>query len=268
VTSFFLKSHYLCLLGVTLLLPYSIFNKNLSDPDYIWLLSTLRNSTDPYWLGLFLFVTFFIVLVVNIIYQKRFLRVLAFLLLVLTLSLVYSFGKINHFYHIWIYSSFFIIFIDDQQALLSAKNLIFCRLSQTALLLQYFSAGLWKLRSYGISLISIKEVEAIVMEHIAHGVIESSLPMNSIRSFLVYDEPKLLTFGFLSVLTFQCVCGLGAFAQRGFLVLGVGAFFFHFSSGLTLGIWYFATAIASAFYLIFLESLLKDPLVNDKGRVL
>ena len=123
--------------------------------------------------------------------------------------------------------------------------------------MQYFAAALWKLFSNKM-LFSFEGITKTSLEHIAYGIAESDWPLNSIRSFLVYEGSWLTGVGFLMVLAFQICCGFCGVSGRGYVYCGIMAITFHSMTGFALGIWYWGTAIASVFFLIFAETLISE----------
>lgn len=251
----FLRSHYLSLLAIVLIIPYSLFNQNLGNPDYIWVLSILPDSFYPLLIGGFLYVCTIVTTILNLVNSNIFLRTVTFVTFLMLLSFKYSFGKIDHVYHIWIVSSFCFIFYDCQHSLDGYRNKLIVKVVQSCLLMQYFSAGLWKLFSNNM-LYTFDGITKTSLEHIAYGIAESDWPLNGIRSFLIYENPWIAGVGFIMVLLFQLLCGLCGISGRGYILCGVMAIAFHSTTGFALGIWYWGTAMAAAFFLIFAEGLI------------
>lgn len=179
------------------------------------------------------------------------LRFFVSLFFLILLSIKFSYGKINHSEHIWMISSVLVCFISYQKPLSSFRNLLVIRLMQTTLLSFYFISGLWKIRELGFS----KWGEA-ALEHIAYAVAEGNGPGKYIQQLITVDRPWLTTAGFALVILFQISSIIPVFTMRYFKLWGIGAVFFHLSTGAVLGIWFKPTALAAILFLIFFQNLL------------
>lgn len=254
MTSNFLRFYYFCLFAVAFGQGYTFFNHHRVDPEYIWLLGLLPINFFPtIVVSCFIFCGCLLWLLMSMMSTHILFRALSCVFFILLLSLKYSYGKIDHSYHIWALSSFVFLWIDPSQPLLSRKNHLLLRSVQVWLLLQFFSSGLWKLRR-SPALFSWESWQQTGLEHLAYGVAENDLPMNEIRTFLL-ENPNFLVSGFLLALCFQLFCGFGVFFKRVYLTLGLLALLFHMLAGFSLGIWYWGTALAVVFFLILKESM-------------
>lgn len=257
----FLKTYYFLLLIIVFTAQYGIFDHYINNPKYIWTLSFLPTWIPPLVVGLTLFLstTFFTLL--NLFFSNSLIRLLTSILFISLYSFKYSFGKIDHTYHIWFFSSIIMIFFEPGRYNSITKNIFCIKAIQSLLLIQYFSAGIWKIRS-NYKLFSVQGLMETGLEHIAHGVAQKNLAINVIRNFLIYEEPWLISLGILLVLFFQISCGFFALLQRGYLFCGISAVLFHLATGFSIGVWYWGTLVASVFFLVYTEKILQKNILN------
>lgn len=168
------------------------------------------------------------------------------------MSILFSYGKIHHSEHIWMFSSVIFCFIAHQEPLSSLRNILVIRLTQTILLSFYFISGLWKLRELGFS-----NWREAALEHISHAIAEGNGPGEQLQQLLLQDHVWLVTAGFSLVILFQLSAVFPVFTMKHFKVWGIGAVFFHLSTGVALGIWFSSMALAALLILVIFEILLE-----------
>ena len=146
---------------LALFLSIQTFSRNSQFPKWSVLLES-EHFFKPIWsvvwlkyvdwqLGInFLIIFFFISAVLGVIFWRklRFIRVMLFVSMFLYLSLISSFGKIDHWMHLMTISSFFLIFIPNMaEAKSSADKKTLLRLIfgiQSFILVTYFMSGCFK----------------------------------------------------------------------------------------------------------------------------
>lgn len=246
--------HYFGLVGVILILPYGLFNRPFAEPDLLWHLSVFPSPESPALVGLVLYFASLGTALASMLFTYRWLRILTGFCFLTLLTFKFSFGKIDHIYHPWIISSFAFIFFDVSDRLNSRINHLVVRGTQTWLLLQYFSSGLWKLRKNWEHLSWDGMIQS-GLEHIAYGVAVRDLHVDGLRALLVGDFQWMLALGFLFVIMFQLGCGLCVLTRKGYICAGFAALAFHSITGAGIGIWYWGTAVAAAMFLILFENI-------------
>jgi hypothetical protein len=263
MTRLILSTQYLLLFACIMQNTYSLFSRELGVPTYIWVLSFLPSSVSPLKLGLSLFILASSTSLAALFRPNKKLRGLSFIFFLSFMSFVYSFGKINHSYHAWIFSSFFFIFINEKEELFSGLNIVLIKIMQTSLLLPYLCSGLWKLRDNG-SLYSYQGILDTNLNFIAYAVAQGTVEYDKLRQALMGDYSGLLVLGYLGVLIFQLGCSLAIIRQKGFILFGVMVVLFHLTSGIVLGVWFFGTTISALFLLILIGSLEKQSLTANR----
>lgn len=216
---------------------------------------------SPLQTGLILFapVSAIIFCLVGLRLQDFWQRVCLCVSFILTMLCYFShFGKIDHYFHIWIFSSLFICFLDMKQLIHAPRNYFVLRLIQITLLSQYFNAGLWKLR---LAFDSASQDEFLIrpLNHLAYSVAAGNGPARLFQGFIF--DPSLLPFmqiGFGAVVLFQLSSVVPVLINKHWKLWGCFAIAFHLATGLMMGIWFEETLIAAAFFLILCESLLNE----------
>lgn len=255
-TSTLSKIHYIMLSFVVLMLG-SFFSKGPAiTPIYIWHVSFLNNlDLNPNILYPLIFSITYISIILNILYEKKALKIFTFIFMITLFSLRYSFGHISHPNHIWIWSSLFFIFIDPKKEITSRSNIKTFQFLIATHFLIYFNAGIWKLRSLirnnDFSLVSIKDssLESIGVS-LAHGL---KINPAILDFFINYQD--IAGIGFFFIIAFQLSTILPLIKYElapKFFILSI---FFHLITGIFTGHWYMQTAFM-CFYLYFLTSTL------------
>lgn len=189
-------------------------------------------------------------------FKHRFLRLLVFILSFVFFSIIYSFGKINHTYHIWLISSFFMSFIDLRKDLHHSKNLQIIRLTQVTLLSHYFFSGLWKVREIK-NFFSLETYTHTILEYIAFAMAEGNYPKKPFIEYLITSYPNILGLSFVIVIMTQLGCVIPILINRYYLAVGTLTIFFHLINGYVLGIGFMVTVYGLVYFFIFLELMLK-----------
>lgn len=218
-------------------------------PSFIWLLRPFRGHENSYreicWalFGINL-LSIFLLRTQSIISRGLFCFVF-----VLLFSLKYSFGKIDHDNHIWIWASIFLIFYEPSLCRTQKSNALALHLIQATLLAQYFCAGLWKIRNTHFAYPKWSIFVEKPLDDMAYALAERANLPNDLQSFLL-DYPVLLSLGYVWVLVFQLFSWLPLVRPGWMMIWGIQALLFHVFSGLFLSIWYWPTILAAVVFLI------------------
>ena len=122
------------------------------------------------------------------------------------------------------------------------------RALQAIFLSFYFSAGLWKLRDT-----SLMDLKAAALDHISINIADGNARLDFLRQFLVIDHPWIMAMGFAMVLLFQLSTFIPILTAKNFKYWGIGVVFFHFSTGVTIGIWHIGNVLGAFLVLILFE---------------
>lgn len=254
----FIKTYYSLLLFIVFKTVSSIFNKTHGlETEYVMLARPLNLFDTSLWVHYMVFFLTFFFCLICIFKPHRYLRVCTSILVLMLFSIIYSYGKIGHSYHIWMISSILMCSLYSDRPLLSRFNCFVIRLNQTVLLSHYFISGLWKIRL----LISTKfefSLKDIILEYIAYGFAESEEPHNLLLKSLVHQYPWILALGFAGVIVFQITSVLPVFLNRFFTFYGILALLFHLSTGIMLSIYFHPTVLGILFFLFFTEMMIKN----------
>ena len=258
MTHLFLKTYYILLFFVLYQKNPVLINKTFtSSQEYLMFAQPLNWFSFDSWLPPTIYLFCLLFVFICIFKQNKYVQIITSLLALITFSLIFSYHqKISHNFHVWMISSVLVCFFSANQIFKSKANYFLLRLIQAILLSHYFMAGLWKFRA----LLSSKfhfSFQEIVSEYIAYGIAEGSLVIHPLLQILLYQYPKLLSFGFICVLIFQISSLLPVFFNKFFIFYGILACLFHLSSGFTLGVYFSYTMLASLFFLILSESMMK-----------
>jgi hypothetical protein len=212
----------------------------------------------------------FIVLlsILNAFRRTKAISIVLAILIYTFFSFLYSLGKINHSYHIWIISSFLICFFNFKSELHEKRNRLTLRLIQVTLLSHYFISGLWKLRSLK-GVFYFDTYVGTALEHLAYSVAEGG-QLSQLSELLVYNYPMILGGGFIILLLFQISCLIPIILDKFYSTYGIFSILFHCATGMILGIWFEGTIIAAFFFLIITEEcILKRPnfITNFRKKV-
>ena len=163
----------------------------------------------------------------------------------------YSFGKIDHYTHVWLYLNFLFLFIDKK-----FKNIekIF-EASRYLILSVYAIAGTWKLISL-VNVLRVKSLTEACLDILGSSIAAGIMPISGIGKILIqYDF--LLVIGFLLILVFQLANYSILFTKKHIDYLGFGAIIFHLLTGITLGIYYLPVIVCILIIFPF-QSLIRD----------
>ena len=219
------------------------------EPEYVFFAKPLAFLKLPLEIQLVIGLMALFFCLLSIFKFWRVLRMLTSLFVLVLFSILSSYGKINHDYHAFILSSVLVCFFNEGKSLNSSWNFFILRLIQGMLLSHYFMSGLWKLREMISSRFAFSFSE-IAMEYIAY----TWRNMHPILQFLL-NESWLLGLGYFCVLLFQLTALAPIFLNRFFKTYGALAVLFHFSTGISMAIYFFPTVLALLFFLIIAESM-------------
>ena len=217
----------------------------------------LKYFNPPIWILSLLFLSGLFFCFLCIFHPQKYLKIVTSVLVCAIFLILYSYKHIGHHNHIWMISSILMCFFSPDQALKSKTNCFIIRLTQALLLSHYFISGLWKLRT----LFSVKfaiPFKDILSEAIAFAQTTRSLEFHIFVKVLLYQHPELLSVGFFCALLFQLTSLLPVFFNNLIILYGVLAVLFHFSMGIISGIYFSHTVLAILFFLIIVETMMKD----------
>ncbi len=242
---------------------YFFFRTSFPDLNYKLIAFPLNyiNINPHYLMPIFFVSAFFIYLLCLVFYKKKISQIIASTLYILTLSLLYSRGKINHSEHAWIAIAIGICFLNIKKPLSQGSNLLTIRTVQGVLLSHYLFSGLWKLR-YMIGQKNIN-FETISLNHMAVTIAEGTLKNNLITNFLTNNSFLIVT-GFIGVLIFQISCIIPILKLKYYKIWAILILLFHFSTELSLGINFKQTRLA-ILLLLFITPILMDFEKNKKA---
>ena len=183
-----------------------------------------------------------------VVVQRQWVLVLASICFALFVSMMSSFGKVNHSYHALIYLSLFIPFLDLSNGVGEKGNLLLVRICQATLLSTYFTSGLWKFRRIGFS-----GWTAAAQENVAGAVAYGRGPHQFIIDNFIINNTWILTTGFLAIFIFQICCILPVIKPRMSLLFGILICIFHLMTGIFMGIWMPHMFFAALFILVLTE---------------
>ena len=253
----FLQIYYSLFLYILLRVSYKLVNYIPAlEPDYIFFARPLNFFEVPPILHSALFLMAFFLTLFCMFKPYRILRIAQSFFVLIVFSVFYSYGKVDHPYHPWILSSLFVCFFNEIKPLNSSQNFFQLRLIQGLLLSHYFMSGLWKLR-YLFKSEFPYSFQSIITEYIAYGMAEKPPYNNPLLDFFLYQQPWLLSLGYICVLLFQITSLAPIFFNRFFVFYGVLACLFHLATGLVLSIYFFPTVLALLFFFIVAESIRK-----------
>jgi hypothetical protein len=182
-------------------------------------------------------------------YRSRIISSLAMLTLV---SMMYSFGKVNHPDHIWMLSSVGMCFLRPGESLKSHVNLSTLRVLQKMVLCHSLFSGIWKAINFKLS-----ELGDIGLEHIAYVYSRGLTPSTTILEIL-FNKLWVLELGYYSVIFFQLSMIYPILTGKFTKTFGILLVGFHLLTGLLLGLWFSNTVLGTLFLLVFAEFLLEE----------
>ena len=253
----FFKFYYILLFFIVYTYSPNFLNVAPSRPlEYVMFASPFNFFLIPIGSHSFIYLSALLLCFACIIRPSKIVRICTSVLVLLTISINYSYGKISSSIYIWMISSVLLCFFSLSQPMKSRKNLFLIRFVQGLLLSHYFISGLWKLRSIIASKFQFSFSD-IVKEYIAYGFAESA-GGGLVQTFLKMPIGSIfLSFGYLFVLVFQLTSLLPVFYNRLFVFYGWVAVLFHFSTGVILNIYFKPTVLAVLFFLIITEFLME-----------
>ena len=232
-----------------------------NPPDYVMFaypLNFLISQNSLSFLNLFHIIFYLLslsLLLSAIASNKKILKCFAVFCFLITFSIHYSYGKISHSHHVWLISSFLMLFFSSKSLLNSKQNIFLIRLIQSLTLSHYFISGVWKLKSIFNSKYSL---ESLALEQVAYGLLEKGLNNHFLLDFFgLYYGSKILGYGFFLIVVFQFSCIIPILLNRYFLLYGFLSILFHTSTAIVLFIKFKSTVLACLFFLILTELMLK-----------
>ena len=258
MTKIFLKTYYCLLFFILFKKASEVINEDFSLlKEYLMFARPLNWFSFDSWLPPMIYLFGLLFMFICIFKQNKYLQIITSLLFLMAVSFIYSqFGWLAHSLQFWLISSVLICFFSANQTFKSKANYFILRLIQAILLSHYFMAGLWKLRVLFSSKFHFSFQE-IISEYIAYTIAEGSLIIHPLLQILLYQYPKLLSFGFICVLIFQISSLLPVFFNKFFIFYGILTCFFHLSTSLCLGLPFSYTMLAALFFLVLSESMMK-----------
>ena len=233
--------------------------KQLPYSEVSYLLKLL-NPHPPIWILTLLFLPGLVFSFLCIFNPKKYLKIITSVFICITFRILYSYGYVGHHNHIWMLSSVLMVFFSSDQSLKSKNNLFIIRLTQAMLLCHYFISGLWKIRTLISENFSLSFKE-LLLEIVAYANTARAFEFHPFVKILLYKHPELLSFGYFFAVLFQITALLPVFFPRFIIPYGVLAILFHFSVGLTAGIYFSHTVLAILFFLIIVE-----PMINETKK--
>ena len=222
------------------------------EPEYIFFAKPLSFLALPVEVNtvVFLLLALFFCLF-SVFKPWRLLRVLSSVCVLVFFSIIYSYGKIDHWNHVAILSSVLVCFFNENKGLNCQNNFFILRLIQGIILSHYFSSGLWKLRNMFSARFEFS-LQEIAENYVAYML--SSQDIHPILKFFL-DEPYLLGFGYFFVLVFQLTALVPVFFNRFFKFYGTLAILFHLSTGIFLLPYFSNTVLLVLFFFIIAETI-------------
>ncbi|MDE0092724.1 MAG: hypothetical protein OXN83_05525 [Oligoflexia bacterium] len=246
----FLQTYYILFFYILYNRVYQFVNFILPlEPDYVFFAKLLSVFKQEIHSVIFLLALFCCLL--SIFKPWRSLRVLNSLFILILISIVSSYGKIDYPYHAFVLSSVLVCFFNENKDLNSRPNFFILRLIQGMFLSHYFMSGLWKLRE----MISVRfefSLYEIAGTYIAYTLTPGGT--NPIVE-LVLHNPWLLSFGYFCVLIFQLTALIPVFLNQFFKLYGVLALLFHLSTGVSMDVYFVPTVMMVLFFFIIAESM-------------
>lgn len=168
------------------------------------------------------------------------LRILHFVSLFLSFSILYSFGKIAHNMHGFIYILFFFIFVGHSEPI----NKLAYRFGLSAFFMTYGLSGLWKLRALieALHTNSIESIEPLLKWHIASAQIHGNKVTVLSQIFLEWPD----SFAFclwIGIVLFELLAFLPIITGRHQKKYVLGILFFHIAAYFVAGINFLPTAL-------------------------
>lgn len=224
-----------------------IFFMNLKPTDLLWPVKWIPQSawffTGNTMLALCLVSAFLLVFKT----RHQILRVISFVSLFFLLAMYFSYGKINHGYHQWLYVLFALAIprsFSKESADCWRQNLA------GILTLTYFCSGIWKIRGFIDFAISYKEYA--LADYLRIQVNNATLdngPSHFINFFNSPASSMLLTFGALFVIALQLLPFIFVL-KRKYIYSFICIALFHTMTLISLKVWFFQSIILAAILLL------------------
>lgn len=224
-----------------------IFFMNLRPTDILWPVKWIPQSAWFFagntMLALCLASTFLLAVKT----KKQLLRVTAFISLFFLLAMYFSFGKINHGYHQWLY----ILFALAIPRTFNKESIDWWRQNLAGIFtLTYFCSGIWKIRGFVDFAISYREYP--LADYLRIQVNNSTLdngPSHFIKFFNSPSSSALLTLGALFIIALQLLPFVFVFKRKyaySFICIAL----FHTMTLISLKVWFFQSIILAAILLL------------------
>lgn len=188
-------------------------------------------------------------------------RIFHFLLLLSLGFIEYSYGKIDHYTHIWFYCGFVLIFLGNSSD--HDKNKTILKSCQYLTLSLYAISGVWKLVYLfkGLQNYSFSE---LAREPLATSLVAGIVQNNSAANML-FNLQGVAIVGFVLVLIFQLLNFSLLFTPRFLLPLGYAAILFHILNGFIMNLFFLPTILCLLLFFPFAKALENEKLEKNLG---
>lgn len=224
-----------------------IFFMNLKPTDLLWPVKWIPQSawffTGNTMIALCLLSNFFLV----VKSKHQFLRITSFLSLFFLLAMYFSYGKINHGYHQWLY----ILFALAIPRSFKKESADWWRQNLAGIFtLTYFCSGIWKIRGFFDFVFTYKEYS--IADYLRIQINNSTLdngPSHFIHFFNSPSSNWILILGALAVIALQVLPFLFVFKKM-YVPAFVCVAIFHIMTLVSLKVWFFQSIILAAILLL------------------
>ena len=220
---------------------------NLRPTDILWPIKWIPQAAWFYtantMLGLFLFSTFFLI----IKSKNHLLRLISFVSFFFLLAMYFSYGKINHGYHQWLY----ILFALAIPRAFDKKSTDWWRQNLAGIFtLTYLSSGVWKLRGLFDFATSYKDypLSDYLRIQINNATLDNG-PSYFIHFFNSSSSSALLVLGAFLIIALQVLPFLFVFKKK-YISAFICIALFHTMTLISLKVWFFQSIILAAILLL------------------
>jgi hypothetical protein len=195
-----------------------------------------------------------------IYYENRWIRVGTFIGFLQFTALLNSFGKINHNFHVWLVISFIFIFLPHKKwhssqhsVTFKQKYLLVFATAQIFFMTFYSMSGIWKIYA-AIDQIQIGQTyhtfhPYAMAQQVSHRLLQTN--SESILGPLVVNYPWLGTLPYLAAVYLETTAVIAVFRPSLHKFLGISFMVFHFSTWLTMSIFFNTNFILLALLFVF-----------------
>lgn len=179
--------------------------------------------------------------------KHQILRVTSFLSLFFLLAMYFSYGKVNHGYHQWLY----ILFALSIPRSFAKETEGWWQQNLAGIFtLTYFCSGIWKLRGFFDFIFTYKEynIANYLRIQINNATLDNG-PSHFIRFFNSPTSDWVLTIGAIMVIALQVMPFLFVFKKK-YLPAFICVAIFHIMTLVSLKVWFFQSIILAAILLL------------------